>query len=458
MKKILTFITLALLLACGGSNDTPSKKSNEVKSKFDKAKIAGEIKAEFIHAWQAYKKYAWGHDALKPLSKGYLDWYDDSFLTTPIDAFDTMLLMGMKEEADSAKTLILSELNFEKDYFVQSFEINIRILGGLISAYQLDGDPRFLELATDLANRMLPIFNSATGMPYTQINLKTRATRGTISNPAEIGTYLLEFGMMSKLTGNPVYYRKAKKAAITLFNARSKIGLVGTIIDVETKEWQNTDSHISGMIDSYYEYLLKSYLLFGDKECRFMWGKSLEAVNKYLADSVKSGFWYGHADMNTGKRTKSYYGALDAFFPSLLVLEGDVRSAKNLQESNFKMWRLTGIEAEVLDYKIMRVRNTVYRLRPENIEAAYYLYHFTKDDRYLEMGYNYFRSIKRHCRNDAGYAALVNVVTKEKGDEMETFFLAETLKYLYLMFATDVPINPENVVFNTEGHPFPVIE
>ncbi len=75
-----------------------------------------------------------------------------------------------------------------------NFEITIRLLGGLLSAYQLDGDKSFLDLAVDLADRLLPAYHSPTGMPYRFVNLKTGKTKGVVSNPAEIGTNLLKWG------------------------------------------------------------------------------------------------------------------------------------------------------------------------------------------------------------------------------------------------------------------------
>lgn len=92
------------------------------------------LRAEFLHAWNGYKQYAWGHDELKPLSKTYSDWYPTTLLITPVDAFDTMILMGLTAEAAEAKDLILSQLDFDFDMEVQHFEVAIRILGGLISA------------------------------------------------------------------------------------------------------------------------------------------------------------------------------------------------------------------------------------------------------------------------------------------------------------------------------------
>ena len=113
------------------------------------------VRQEFLHAWGGYKQYAWGHDELRPLSKGYRDWYSapigaqaappgspngTSLLMTPVDALDTMVLMGLKDEAAEDRELIDKQLSFDKDIYVKNFEITIRLLGGLLSSYQLSGD------------------------------------------------------------------------------------------------------------------------------------------------------------------------------------------------------------------------------------------------------------------------------------------------------------------------------
>jgi mannosidase alpha-like ER degradation enhancer 2 len=415
--------------------------------------LAAEVKAEFLHAWTGYKKYAWGHDDLKPLSKTYHDWYPEPLLMTPVDALDTMTIMGLDDEAAATKQYIIDNLSFDKDIEVQNFEITIRLLGGLLTNYQLTGDKRLLDLAEDLGNRLLPVFNSPTGMPYRYVNLKTGKVSKPISNPAETGTLIIEFGTLSKLTGKSIYYEKAKRALVETYNRRSKIGLVGEGINVETGSWTNTDSHISGAIDSYYEYLLKCSLLFGDQDCGRMWKDSIGPINKYLADDFKGELWYGHADMNTGARRATTYGALDAFFPAVLALSGDMRRAKELQDSSFLMWFNQGIEPEEFDYRERKVISPAYPLRPEIVESTYYLYHYTKQTKYLLMGEKLWRDFVKNCRTDEGYAALKSVVTKEQADSMQSFLFAETFKYFYLLFSPPDTLDFNNVIFNTEAHP-----
>jgi ER degradation enhancer, mannosidase alpha-like 2 len=415
--------------------------------------LAARVRTEFLHAWRNYERYARGHDALRPLSKAAHDWYGQSLLITPVDALDTLILMHLDAEAAKARSLIVCDLSLDRDIYVKNFEITIRLLGGLLSSYQLTGDKRLLSLAQDLGNRLLPVFNSPTGLPYVYVNLHTGQVRDAVTNPAETGTLLLEFGTLSKLAGKPVFYEKAKRALVESFRRRSPLGLVGEGINVETGAWTNTDSHVSGGIDSYYEYLWKCWLLFGDTDCRDMWNASIPAVNKYLADEIGGELWYGHADMQTGKRTKTQYGALDAFFPALLALSGDLERARRLQASSFKMWNLYGIEPEILDYKTMHVVAGSYHLRPEIIESTYCLYHYTGDSQYRKMGEKMFDDFVKYCRADGGYAALADVISKQKLDEMESFVLAETFKYFYLLFAPPETLEFDKVIFNTEAHP-----
>ena len=260
-----------LLLAFSTLIGPPSTHAQSRPAPVNRRALAARVRGEFLHAWRGYVRYAWGHDELRPLSKAAHDWYGEPLYMTQVDALDTLILMGLRDEADRTREFIVKNLSFDRDIYVQNFEITIRHLGGLLSCYQMTGDRRLLRLAEDLGTRLLPAFDSKTGIPYRFVNLKTGKVRGEVTNPAEAGTLLIEFGTLSKLTRRPVFYEKAKRALVEVYKRRSKIGLVGSRINVETGEWVDTDSHISGGIDSYYEYLLKCRRLFGDEDCRSMW-------------------------------------------------------------------------------------------------------------------------------------------------------------------------------------------
>lgn len=446
MKKNRILICLILLIAMpiASANDNLKKEKKE---------YAERVKTAFMKGWNAYKNYAWGLDAVNPISKKGHNWYSEPLLMTPVDAYSTMCLMNLKEAKKEAKELIFSKLNFDKDMEVQQFEIAIRLVGGLLSAYQLDGDKRFLDLAKDLGDRLMPVFDSPTGIPYRMVNLRTGKISGNTTNPCEVGCMLLEYGTLSKLTGNPEYYDKCKKGIVEVFNRRGKTGLVGARISCDTGEWLDKNTHISGGIDAFYEYLLKGYILFGDEDLLEMWKTSVAGVNKYLGEDTPNGYWIGMADMNTGKRTGTMFGALDCFWNGCLILDGDNERAEKLQESIFKMWTLHGIEPERIDYSNMKVVSPYYMARPEAIESTYYVWKATGNDKYYQQGKTMFESIEKYCQLDNGYCQLKDVRTKEKWDTLESFFFAETMKYCYLFFAPEKTFSFDKYVLNSEAHP-----
>ena len=267
--------------------------------------VAVRIRTETFRAWHAYLRYAWGHDGFRPLSKQGYDWYNESIGITLIDAYSTLSLMGFKDEATRIEKYVADNLHFDRDIYVKTFEVDIRILGGLLDMYQISEDPKILKQAEDFGNRLLPAFSSKTGIPHYWVNLKTGATRGDTVNVAEGGSSLIEMGVLSAFTGKPVYYQAAKRATKALYARRSSIGLVAQDIDVETGKWIGNQSHIGACIDSYYEYLLKGWLLFHDPELKTMWDNSIAAINRYIADDAPGGLWYGKVDMRTGARIAS---------------------------------------------------------------------------------------------------------------------------------------------------------
>lgn len=445
--RLSFFLALTALVSLTGASQTMGHKEKKAMRK--------AVTEACRHAWSGYMKYARGYDALKPISKTGHNWYGTSLLMTPVDAFDTFILLGMKKEAREAKNLILSNLNFDLDTDVQLFEVNIRLLGGLISAYELSGEEQLLVLARELADRLMPAFNSPTGMPYRYINLRTGATRDSRSNPAEIGTYLLEFGKLTGFTRDSSYYRTARKATMEIFRRRSDLDLIGSMIDVETGEWIKPECRIGAYVDSYFEYLYKAWLLFGDPEYLEAWNVHRKAISKYLIKTEKSGWFCSRADMLSGREIRPLYGALDAWYAGALALSGDTATAANLQMGNFYMWTRFNMEPEEFDFRRDSITHPGYPLRPENIESCFYLYRATGNDIYQVMGKQMVLDILKNTRTDAGFAAVKDVRTLQLSDSMESFFLAETLKYAWLLFdENNAGIDLKNGVFNTEAHFF----
>lgn len=465
MRKILyACLTSLLVVACNG----PKKETVKNEATESTIHLAREVKKEFIRSWNDYKQYAWGHDVLLPLSKGHHDWYEESLHISPIDAYSTMKVMGLDKEAQEVENYIINDINWDKDLFVKTFEVNIRILGGLLAMYQYTKDPAILERTEDFGRRMLKAFDSPTGIPYYFFNLRTGEVKGEKVNVAEAGTYLLEMGVLSHYTKNPVYYQAAKRANMAIWERVSDLDLVGEVINVETGEWVNTSSHICAGIDSYYEYLIKSYLLFGDEDLKHIWDKSIAAVNTYLVEESDTSLWYKRVNMYTGEKimdpiepgsphkTGSIVTLYDAFMPAVLVLNNDIERAGKNQETWNWLWNRYGLEPMIYDFDLAVPTYPAYDLNPEIIESAYYLYHRTGDVKYLNMVKKYWFDLLKYCKHDVAFASIEDVQTMKKKDYMPTFFFAETMKYFYLTFIEETnSFNLDDYIFNTEAHPYP---
>jgi len=121
---------------------------------------------------------------------------------------------------------------------------------------------------------------------------------------------------------------------------------------------------------------------------------------------------------------------------------------------------LPGEEVMMNGDKIDSASTKHYYQRPEAIESWYVLYRITRDPMYREWGWSFFESIEKYTKAPYGYSGLYDATNHNPGQDniQQTFFLAETLKYLYLLFAPEDLLPLEKYVFNTEAHPFPVID
>jgi hypothetical protein len=453
MRMVYLLLAACSLAACSAPDPKPQVSDAPADSTY--IRLADEVRNETLRSWKAYKRYAWGHDALKPLTKSAEDWYEHPLYISPIDAYSTLKLMGFEEEAKEIENYVVDSLSWDKNIDAKVFEVNIRILGGLLSMYELSGNPKVLAKTVDFADRLLPAFNTPTGIPTYNVNLRTGKPSGDTVNVAEAGTNILELGILSYYTKDPKYYAAGKRATLAIHERRSKLGLPGTDINVRTGEWTNRTAHICAGVDSYYEYLYKSYFLFGDITIGRVWNEAITAVNTQLADVKDSLLWYGRVNMDDGSHTSDVITLYDAFFPALLVLSGDTPRAEQMQRTYDHVWRLHGLEPTAYDYGKREVRAGDYDLNPEIIESAYYLYHFTHKPEYQQMAARYWSDIKEHCRTDVAFTSVEDVRTMKQKDYMPTFFFAETLKYLYLAFSEgNGTFNLHEHVFNTEAHPF----
>ncbi|KAK4269577.1 hypothetical protein QN277_022716 [Acacia crassicarpa] len=433
-----------------------------------------KVKEAMLHAWRSYETYAWGQDELQPQSKNGVDSFG-GLGATLVDSLDTLYIMGLTEEFQKAREWIANSLDFNKDYEASVFETTIRVVGGLLSAYDLSGDKVFLDKARDIADRLLPAWDTPTGIPYNIINL----ARGNPHNPswtggesilADSGTEQLEFIVLSQRSGDPKYQQKAETVITYINKTFPDDGLLPIYIDPRSGRTAYSPITFGAMGDSFYEYLLKVWIQ-GNKTpavklYRDMWEKSMKGLVSLVRRSTPSSFTY-LCEKNGGSLTDKM-DELACFAPGMVALGssgyGPEDSKRYLSLAEELAWtcynfyqstptKLAGENYFFHEGQDMSVGTSWNILRPETIESLFYLWRLTGNKTYQEWGWNIFQAFEKNSRIESGYVGLKDVNTGVKDNKMQTFFLAETLKYLYLLFSPPSVISLDEWVFNTEAHP-----
>ena len=438
--------------------------------------LMDEVKRVFYHAYDSYMAHAFPMDELAPLScKGIQSALTAGSMLTLVDALDTLAVFGNHTEFHRAVNLILSREDdlFDVDNTVSVFETTIRVLGGLLSAHLFLIDPELglgtpayngglLRLAVNLADRLMPAFKTSTHIPIGTVHLKSGVPRGetTEACTAAAGSLSIEFGVLSVLTKNESYGAAARLALKALHDHRSHLDLLGRHIDVESGRWTETIAGIGSNVDSVYEYYFKHYVLFGDDETLDWFNTLYRGAIRHLRLRDGGRRYYHDSDMKGGNVLRRQFGALQAFWPGLQSLTGDLPAATRTLNGFMSIWETCAFVPEDFDLQqwtpLKGGSHAAYLLRPELAESVYYSHLATGDDSWLLAGREILSSITRFTRVPCGHAAVQNVETKALMDVMPSFFLSETVKYLYLLFDKDNFLNTGNWIFSTEAHPFRV--
>ncbi|XP_039655527.1 ER degradation-enhancing alpha-mannosidase-like protein 2 isoform X3 [Perca fluviatilis] len=385
------------------------------------AAVRQRIKAMFYHAYNSYLDNAFPYDELRPLTCDGQDTWG-SFSLTLIDALDTLLVLGNRTEFQRVASLLQDTVDFDIDANASVFETNIRVVGGLLSAHLLAGrggmelEPGWpcsgplLRMAEDAARKLLPAFQTPSGMPYGTVNLLSGVspTETPVTCTAGVGTFILEFATLSRLTGDATFEKAARQALRALWKTRSDIGLVGNHINILSLKWVAQDAGIGAGVDSYFEYLVKGAIMLQDEELLNMFLEYDRAIQNY----TRFEDWYLWVQMHRGTVSMPIFQSLEAFWPGLQSLLGNLDSAVRTFQNYYSVWRQFG----------------------ELIESAMYLFRATGDHTYLQLGLDALESIEKITRTPCGYASVKDVRDHALDNRMESFFLAETIKYLYLLF------------------------
>ncbi|XP_047655779.1 ER degradation-enhancing alpha-mannosidase-like protein 3 isoform X2 [Tachysurus fulvidraco] len=473
-------VSMLLLLLLGFS-----VRLSESMSREEKHKLRNQVLEMFDHAYQNYMDHAYPADELMPLtcrgrvrglepSRGDVDDALGRFSLTLIDTLDTLALLNKSKEFEEAVKRVVKDVRLDNDIVVSVFETNIRVLGGLLGGHSMAVmlkergqhmqwyQDELLHMAKDLGLRLLPAFNTSSGLPYPRVNLRhgvqgpeTRTGTETETCTACAGTIILEFAALSRFTGDPTFEAHARRALDFLWEKRQRnSNLVGTTINIHSGEWVRRDSGVGAGIDSYYEYLLKAYVLLGDDQLLQRFNIHYASIMKYISQPPLLLDVHIHKPLLPAR---TWMDSLLAFFPGLQVLKGDIRPAIETHEMLYQVTKKHNFlpEAFTTDF---RVHWAQHPLRPEFAESTYFLYKATRDPYYLEVGRTVLENLNRFARVPCGFAAMKDVRTGSHEDRMDSFFLAEMFKYLFLLFAEedDLPFDVEDYIFTTEAHLLPL--
>ncbi|XP_053623928.1 endoplasmic reticulum mannosyl-oligosaccharide 1,2-alpha-mannosidase isoform X1 [Plodia interpunctella] len=436
----------------------------------------------FKHAWKGYKEHAWGHDNVKPVSGMPFDWF--SLGLTIVDSLDTAYIMGLSEEFEEGKQWIKNELIFTKNKDVNFFEVTIRVLGGLLSNYHFTKDVMFLNKAQDLGDRLMAAFSSPSGIPYSDVNLGMKTAHAPewshYSTTAEVTTVQLEFRELSRATKVPAYEDAAAAVSEKIHQLPKKHGLVPIFINPSTGHFlPHATITLGARGDSYYEYLLKQWLQTG-KTINYLlddYMTAMEGVREFLAKRSSPNKHLFIGELSAGSETFiPKMDHLTCFLPGTLALghanglpDWHMTMAQELMQTCYLTYAAhpTFLAPEITHFNMASPTDDMYTktadshslLRPEYVESLWYLYQVTGNTTYQEWGWQIYQGFEKYAKVPNGYTSLGNVKSEKplQRDMMESFFLSETLKYLYLLFSDNrYEIDLNHYVMNSEAHPLPI--
>ncbi|RQM12948.1 hypothetical protein DD237_006507 [Peronospora effusa] len=452
-------------------------------------------------AWKGYTTYAYGYDSLNVQTYEGTGIPDRNMALTLVDSLDTLYLVGMFQEFDRASEWVANnmEQRIFLSGFISLFETTIRVMGGLLSAYYMSGHVHFLMIAKTLGLALSPAFDVYVhGIPAKDFDTATKLARN-IPSLAEVGSLQLEFKYLARATGYTMLEEQVDRISdltsldfypyVKLFSytqlakqvdEKYTNGLLPVQLSMHDGKVITSKITLGANGDSYYEYLLKQWLLSGKKDDKFR-TRYITAVdgimNKLLGKSTPNGLIFV-GELVHGK-LEPKMDHLVCFVPGMLALgymngmpEEHLTLAKQLMETCYQMYAQMEAKLapeivyfnmnESVEEDLLVSPNDAFNLlRPETVESLMILYRATKDETYREYGREIMKAFEKNCRLErGGYASIGNVA---KGPikigftkEMESFFIAETLKYLFLLFSNDSVLALDDIVFNTEAHPLPI--
>ena len=422
--------------------------------------LAQDVRAQMAWAWRNYVERCFGQDQIKPVSGDAEPFFfpgGPPLGLSIVEALDTLYVMGLDAEVQEGVRWISQSLDFDVDREVQVFETGIRMVGGLLSGWCGTHEKKLLTLAKDLADRLSPAFTkSPTGMPYRFVNLKTGTVRDPVSFPAEIATYIPEWGTLGQAVGDKRYYDMAKRATRALFDRRSKINLVADTINVETGEWVSRRASVGPPCDSYFEYLWDGWQLFGDPDFKRWYDVHAAAIVKYQATRTDGRLWFPQVDFETGAIIDHHQSELAAFYAGLLAQGGDMADGKDYLASWADVQTRYGVLPEGFDYVRFEPDRVTNELRPEFVDSCLNLFLLEPGERWRELARVHYTKMKETSRATYGYTIIDDITASpmKQGDLSPGYWWSEQMKYYWLLFSETDRFDYKTNYLSTEGNVF----
>ncbi|EPT00562.1 hypothetical protein FOMPIDRAFT_59833 [Fomitopsis schrenkii] len=446
---------------------------------------AGPVQAPGIgQSAFAAEEYAWGHDDLSPVSESYSDSYG-GWGATIVDALDTIDIW--EEALNFSSTVDYSTTSGGQIEQVRLFETTIRYVAASLCAYELSGQkyPALVNQSKVLVDKMTNAFVGNNQIPYGYVNWNEGTPVVGTTNIAEAGTHDSDF------TGNDTYRQLAEKPVIYIANLPPPLpNLPAQVVDPTSGQFADAYVTWGGGSDSYFEYLIKYARLSNTDNTLFAdaWASAVDSSIWNLARTSTVKDWQYMADWDDG--TIIHIGShLECFHAGNWMLGGKLLNNDTIVGYGLALmeacWNTyastaTGIGPEVFAYFssdgnytgsspsngdlafynrngfFVQPGGSDYYLRPEVLESNFYAWRITGDPKYVQRAADAVDAFLTYLPTTVAYAGINDVDSTDSTfiDDMQSFWFAEVLKYLYLTFSDPSVISLDEYVFNTEAHPF----
>lgn len=429
------------------------------------------IKKAFTKSWDAYKAHAWGQDELMPLSgKGKQSL--SGWSAQLVDALDTLWIMDLKEDFHKAvEETALIDWARTGDLFLNTFEVIIRHLGGLISAYDLSGEPALLSKAVELGDMLYAAYDTPNRLPthwlyFDKAKIGKQLADEKMSGAAGCSASL-EFTRLSQITGDPKYYDATERVKQFLYRKQDQTRLPGMwpkIINYRDETMHSSAFSIGAGADSLYEYLPKMHALLGGLDPQYveMTVKALETVKNYLLyrpmtpkdenilmagnamssnNEVKITFEMQHLTCFTGgmyalagkllekedyvdlgkRLTAGCVFAYDSFDTNIMPETCEFNACDTLDGPCTYNEDIVGSRKAGLPDGFVKVSDTRYLLRPEAIESVFYMWRITGDQTWRDAAWRMWEGIVKETETPLAFAAISDVRShgSTQADSME---------------------------------------